>query len=81
MTIEQAQARDKIIDKITVELHAQLIELFPDILEAIARHEDRKTRVSISIPICEEEGSYALEIKTKVSSRTPKTQSEMIHVG
>ena len=37
MTIEQAQARDKIIDKITVELHSQLIELFPDILEAISR--------------------------------------------
>lgn len=81
MTIEQAQARDKIIDKITVELHAQMIELFPDILEAIARHEDRKTRISISIPLSEEEGEYALEIKTKVASRTPKAQSEMIHVG
>ena len=81
MTTEQAQARDKIIDKITGELHAQLIELWPDILEAIARNEDRKTRVSISIPICEEEGEYALEVKTKVASRTPKAQSEMIHVG
>lgn len=81
ITQEDAKARDKVIDAITVELHAQLVDLWAEIAEAIARNEERKTRISVSIPLAEDDGSFALEVKTKVASRTPKAASEMIHIG
>lgn len=81
ITQENAKARDKVIDAITVELHAQLVDLWAEIAEAIARNDERKTRISISIPLAEDEGAFALEVKTKIASRTPKASSDMIRVG
>lgn len=81
MTIQEAQARDKITDHIVIEIQAQLAELWPSVLAAIASNDKRETRLTISIPLAEDDGAWALEVKTKLATKAPKAESETIRIN